>query len=254
MSRGRVAVGVTVLIIILAAAAAVAYIDATRAVSGAVGVFFASCAAATGPSPHGCPQSSSESGTDFRWALVGDPSSSLAVSFTGPQSLRAIGHYLMLETYSGTFPNGERHRLVGGPFEAAVRWSWGSATVERIASTKAPGLAAPQGVTDSALRSAVAAAFKNCTSAPPDGAPDCPQFDFAPAASNFHWTINGDPLADTSIKFDADRGVWEVLGNYSFHDSFDVASVHEEHDVNGTYFAYVIYDNSTVRAVYIRHI
>lgn len=252
--RGRVSVLGIGAVLALALIAGVVYVGEVRAVDKAVADFFAKCAAATVASPQGCPQSSADTGTDFKWALVGDPSASLTLSINGSGNIHATGHYLMLDTFSGTFPNGVRHRVQGGPFEAVIEWNGGTMKVQRVTAAKAPRLAAPQAVTNPAIKSVVATAFKGCTAAPADGAPDCPQFDFAPGASNFRWSINGDPLTDTTVTFDSDRGVWQVLGNYSFHDSFDLASGRQEHDVNGTYFAYVIYDGSKVVAVYIRHI
>lgn len=243
-----------VLILALALIAGFLYLTGARAAGSAVAEFFTRCAAQSVASPKGCPQSSADTGTDFRWTLVGDPSASLALTVNGSGKVLATGHYLMIETFSGTFPNGLRHRLQGGPFEAVVGWNGGAMKVERVSQVKAPHLEAPSAVSDTAIKNAVAAAFKACTAAPPDGAPDCPQFDFAPDAANFHWTVNGDPLADTTVTFDGDRGVWQVMGNYSFHDSFDLLTGHQEHDVNGTYFAYVVYDGSQLITVYIRHI
>ena len=251
--RRGLSIGVAV-VVTLAVTAGLTYAAGTRAASSAVSDFFARCAAATVASPPGCPQSSPDTGTDFRWVLVGDPSSSLAFSLGASGTLRATGHYLMLDSFGGTFPNGVRHRVQGGPFEALLKWEGGAMKVQRVTTATAPHLTPPSAVSDAALKSTVAEAFRNCVTAPPDGAPDCPQFDFAPSATNFKWTINGDPLADSTVTYDGDRGVWQVMGNYSFHDSFDLASGHEEHDVNGTYFAYVVYDGSKLIPVYIRHI
>ena len=226
---------------------------ASNAITTSLGAFFAKCAAATVASPDGCPQSSFDSGSGFKWTIVGDPSATLALSMDSSNKVHAIGHYLMLDTFRGGFSGGLHHRFEAGPFEAVMTWSGGSMNIESVSRAfGAPQLTPPPDVTDAKVKAAVSAAFKACTKAPPDGTPDCPQYDFVFQATNFHWTIKGNPLSGAAVSFDADQGIWKVTGNYTFHDSYDESYLgHQEYDRSGTYSAYVIYTGTKVVAVYI---
>ena len=226
---------------------------ASAAIKKSIGDFFATCVAATVASPNGCPQSSFESGSGYAWKLVGDPAATLGLSLDSSNKVHAVGHYLMLDTFNGTFPNGVRHRVEGGPYEAVMAWTGSSMNIDTVSQTfNATQLTAPAGVTAADVSAAVSAAFQACTTAPADGSPDCPQDDFVFDASNFHWTLKGDPLAGASVSFDADKGFWKVTGNYTFHDSYDESYLgHQESDRSGTYSAYAIYNGTKVVAVYI---
>ncbi len=226
---------------------------ASAAIAKSIGDFFAKCVAATVASPDGCPQSSFESGAGFTWALVGDPAASLALSIDRSNKVHAIGHYLMIDTFNGTYPNGIRHRVEGGPYEAVMDWSGSSMTIDSVSQTfNATQLTAPAGVTEADVKAAVTAGFQACTAAPADGSPDCPQYDFVFQASNFHWTLKGDPLTGANVSFDADKGFWKVTGNYTFHDSYDESYLgHQESDRSGTYSAYAIYNGTKVLVIYI---
>ena len=226
------------------------------AIKKAIGDLFAKCAAATVASPVGCPQSSSESGTGFTWALVGDPAASVALSVDSSSKVHAIGHYLMLDTFGGTFPNGVRHRIESGAYEAVMDWSGSSMNIASVSPVpKAPPLNPPASVMEVDVKAAVASAFQACTAVPVDGSPDCPQSDYAFAASDFRWTIKGDPLVGSTVSFDADHGFWKVVGTYTFHDSYDTSSAgHQEHDLTGTYVAYAIYDGAKVVTIYVSHV
>jgi hypothetical protein len=226
---------------------------ASAAIRKSLGDFFAKCATATVANPDGCPQSSFESGSGFTWTMIGDPAASLALSIDRANKVHAIGHYLMLYTFNGTYPSGVRHRVEGGPYEAVMDWTGSSMNIGTVSRAfTAPQLSAPAGVTEADAKAAVAALFQACTAAPADGSPDCPQYDFVYQAANFRWTVKGDPLAGANVSFDADKGFWKVTGNYTYHDSYDQPYFgHRESDRSGTYSAYAIYDGAKVVAVYI---
>jgi hypothetical protein len=226
---------------------------ASTAIRKSLGDFFAKCAAATVASPDGCPQSSYRSASGYTWTLVGDPAASLALSIDRANKVHAIGHYLMLYTFNDTYPSGVRHRVDGGPYEAVMNWTGSSMNIDTVSRVyAAPQLAAPTGVTEADVKAAVTVAFQACTAAPADGSPDCPQYDFVYQATNFHWTLKGDPLAGATVSFDSDKGFWKVTGNYTFHDSYDQTySGHHENDRSGTYSAYAVYDGTKVVSVYV---
>jgi len=216
---------------------------ASDAIVKSLGDFFANCAAATVASPDGCPESSFDSGSGFKWTIVGDPTSSLALSIDTSNKVHAIGHYLMLDTFRSSFTNGVNHRFEAGPYEAVMDWNGSTMNTESVSRAfEAPQLTAPADVTDAQIRAAVLAAFKSCTKAPPDGSADCPQYDFVFEASNFHWTLKGNPVTSAAVSFDADKGFWKVTGRYTFHDSYDESFLgHQETNRSGTYSAYVIH-------------
>lgn len=226
---------------------------ASSAIAKSLGDFFAKCAAATVASPAGCPQSSFDSGSGFKWTVVGDPTSALALSIDSSNKVHAIGHYLMLNTFRSSFSNGLNHRFEAGPYEAVMVWNGSTMNIDGVSrSFDAPQLTAPTGVTDAQIKAAVLAAFKACVKAPADGSPDCPQYDFVFEAINFHWTLKGNPVTTAAVSFDADKGFWKVTGRYTFHDSYDESFLgHQESDRSGTYSAYVIYTGTKVTTVYI---
>jgi hypothetical protein len=226
---------------------------ASDAVATSLGSFFAKCAAATVASPTGCPQSSFDSGSGFKWTVVGDPASSLDLSIDTSNKIHAIGHYLMLDTFHSSFANGLSHRFEAGPYEAVMVWDGSTMSIDSVSRAfGAPQLTVPANVTDAQVKAAVLAAFKTCIKAPPDGSADCPQYDFVFEATNFHWTLTGNPVTSAVVSFDADQGFWKVTGRYTFHDSYDESYIgHQENNRTGTYSAYVIYTGAKVVAVYI---
>jgi hypothetical protein len=226
---------------------------ASSAIHQSLGDFFAKCAAATVASPSGCPQSSFDSGSGFRWTVVGDPTAPLDLSIDTSNKIHAVGHYVMLDSFHSSFSTGLSHRFESGPYEAVMAWSGDSMTIESVSRAfSASQLSPPSTVTDAQIKASVLAAFKACVKAPSDGSPDCPQYDFVFEASNFHWTLAGNPTASATLTFDGDQGFWKVTGKYTFHASYDESFLgHQNDNRSGTYSAYVIYTGTKVITVYI---
>jgi hypothetical protein len=205
-------------------------------------------------------------GTTFKWRLVGDPSSNLRYYMDSRGDLQAVGHYLMVASFSLLDP-GILHDISGGPFLARLQRISSSAFYlsDLVAGrddhnqflVKAPGLTDP-GADPSAVMAAVKRFFEACASSTlSNGAPDCPATvpgGCLPRAVGAAWSIKGDPAAGARVTWNPDVGVYSVDGTYTFHVSIGVGCSDRppfEQDVGGLYWATVTWTPSVLEVIQI---
>jgi hypothetical protein len=219
---------------------------------------FADCAKVTTLSAQNCPQSSYGVSEPVTWSLVGDPAANLqfGVSAYGPPNLIvADGHFVMVLAFStgATPPTG--HRFVGGPYEASFNISGNSLSLANlVAGGQASALAAPSDASDTAIKAAVASAFKTCALITAFAFIDCPQSMGGYNPSNIKWALVGDPTASgVQITWDGGVGAYTVTGTYDMTLTFDDANLGpgQKLDVPGRYAAHVLWTAGAAQVVYI---
>ena len=204
-------------------------------------------------------------GTSFKWRLVGDPSSELRYYFDPGGQLQALGHYLMVASFSTLNP-GTRHDISAGPFLARLQRTSTAFYVSGLISgrdsnhqflVKTPRLTDP-GADQGAILAAVKSFFEACArSTLSNGALDCPASvpgGCLPSAVPAAWSIKGDPMAGARVFWNPDAGIYSVHGTYKFHVAVGVGCSERapfEEDVGGLYWATVTWTPAQLEVIYI---
>ena len=194
-------------------------VDAAKA---AIKTGFDACAKSTSFQPPECPQ---RNDTYFvhsaQWQLVGDPLQDLAISFDQDLSPYATGHYQMEIAYQGS-AQGTQHDVSSGGYKAQLLVASTDIAVASISEVQGlPALQRPAGASDQTAKDLVSRALQQCALQKLQIPPDCPQTIIVAAATNFRWTLRGDPMANATVTFDQQSGVFTVHGAFAMSAAYD---------------------------------
>jgi hypothetical protein len=194
-------------------------VDAAKA---AIKTGFDACAKSTSFQPPECPQ---RNDTYFahsaQWQLVGDPLQDLVISFGQDLSAYATGHYQMEIAYQGS-AQGTQHDVSSGAYKAQLLLANSDIAVASISEAQGlPALQRPAAASDQTAKDLVSRALQQCALQKLQIPPDCPQTIILAAATNFRWTLSGDPMANATVTFDQQSGVFTVHGAFAMSAAYD---------------------------------
>ncbi len=195
----------------------------------AIKAAFDACAKSTSFAPNGCPQ---QNDTYFvnspQWQVVGDPLQDLAISFDQDLNPFGTGHYQMEIAYQGAGSPGKHHDVSSGGYNAQLQLTASDVAVGSISAVQGlPALQRPAGASDQAAKDLVSKALQQCSTQRLQSPPDCPQGIVAADVSNVRWTLSGDPLANATVTFDQQSGVFTVHGTFAMAASYDWLGIAE---------------------------
>jgi hypothetical protein len=226
---------------------------AKTAAAAGVKNYFTSCLQRT-DAAGGCPQHLNEYVTSpIQWQLVGDPTTSLAVSVEpNSQSILATGHFLMTASFSSDA--GATHRVSGGTYCLPVAWNGQSFEVQNpgfgYGCQQIAPLANP-GASQASLLAAAQAGWQSCLKATVLNPPDCPASGYGYQPTNVKWTSTTDPMAGAQVNWDGVAGVYKVTGNYSLVVKYDAFGSSQSNNLSGSYSAVVTWDGQSANLAYI---
>ena len=200
-------------------------LDAAKAaIKGA----FDACAKATSFSPQGCPQSNDAYFVKSpQWQLVGDPLQDLTISFDQDLNPYGTGHYQMEIAYQDGAPR-THHDLSSGGYTTQLLLAAGGVAVGSISDAQGlPALQRPAGASDQMAKDLVSKALQQCATQHLQSPPDCPQNIIGASVTNVRWTLSGDPLANATVVFDQQSGVFTVHGSFVMSASYDWLGIAE---------------------------
>ena len=123
--------------------------------------------------------------------------------------------------YQGS-AQGTQHDISSGGYTAELVLAAGGVVVGSISDAKGlPALQRPAGASDQIAKDLVSKALKQCSTLRLQNPPDCPQTIIAAGASNFRWTLSGDPLANATVTFDQQSGVLTIHGTFAMSAAYD---------------------------------
>ncbi len=200
-------------------------LDAAKAaIKGA----FDACTKATSFAPQGCPQSNDAYFVNSpQWQLVGDPLQDLTISFDQDLNPSGTGHYQMEIAYQGGAP-GTHHDVSSGGYTTQLLLAAGGVAVGSISSAHGlPALPRPAGASDQTAKDLVSKALQQCATQQLQSPPDCPQNVVGAGVTNVRWTLSGDPLANATVAFDQQSGMFTVHGSLAMSASYDWLGIAE---------------------------
>jgi len=223
--------------------------------SQAVKAGFDKCALRTDPNAalNGCPQAIdySMSGSG-RWAVVGDPTQDLVVSFDKDMHATAAGHYQMVFGYQVSGGHGTDHAPASGGYTAALVLATDGvavASIDRAAGL--PPLTRPVAATDEAAKGLVGPAFRRCAAVLAADVANCPQA-LLSIATNVRWTLIGDPLANATVNFDPSNGQFTVQGKFNMAVSYlFLGYPKKDSSFTTKYVAYLFWNGQSLQLVTI---
>jgi hypothetical protein len=195
----------------------------------AIKAAFDACAKSTSFAPNGCPQ---KNDTYFvnspQWQVVGDPVQDLTISFDQDLKPFGTGHYQMEIAYQGAGSPGTHHDVSSGGYNAQLQLTASDVAVGSIGAVQGlPALQRPAAASDQAAKDLVSKALQQCSAQRLQSPPDCPQQIVAAGVSNVRWTLGGDPLANATVTFDQQSGVFTVHGSLAMSASYDWLGIAE---------------------------
>jgi hypothetical protein len=184
---------------------------------------FDACAKSTSFTQGGCPQRyDAYFVSSPQWQLVGDPLQDVTISFDQDLNASGTGHYQMEIAYQEVGRPGTQHDISSGGYSANLLLTASSVAVGSISAVDGlPALQRPARASDQTAKDLVSKALTACAGLPLQAPPDCPQQIVAAGASNFRWTLSGDPLAGATVTFDQRSGVFTVHGKFAMSASYD---------------------------------
>ena len=200
-------------------------LDAAKAaIKGA----FDACTKATSFSPQGCPQSNDAYFVNSpQWHLVGDPLQDLTISFDQDLNPYGTGHYQMEIAYQDAAPR-THHDLSSGGYKTQLLLAAGGVAAGSISDAQGlPALQRPAGASDQTAKDLVSKALQQCATQHLQSPPDCPQNIIGASVTNVRWTLSGDPLANATVVFDQQSGVFTVHGSFVMSASYDWLGIAE---------------------------
>lgn len=150
-----------------------------------------------------------------QWQLVGDPTAGMSVAVDTDGRPIAIGHYLA--TVRQTFGGGASDLAVGGAYRATLETSGSAFKVDSLEdASDVPPIKRPAVPSDADLLQAVNAGMAACIAKTEPSPDDCPQ-SLSPGvqATGLHWTWDSDPMAGATASFDAQTGIYHVIGRFA---------------------------------------
>ena len=216
---------------------------------------FGKCALRTDPNAalDGCPQTIdySMSGSG-QWTVVGDPTEDLVVSFDKDMHPTAAGHYQMVFRHQVSGAHGVDHVPASGGYSAALVLSSDGVAVASIDRAQGlPPLTRPAAATDQAANGLVGAAFRRCAAVLAQDVADCPQA-LLSIATNVHWKLIGDPLANATVNFDPSNGQFTVQGNFNMAVSYlFLGYPKKDSSFTSKYVAYLFWNGQSLQLVTI---
>lgn len=223
--------------------------------SQAVKAGFEKCALRTDPNAasDGCPQTIgySMSGSG-QWAVVGDPTEDLVISFDKDMHPTAAGHYQMVFGHQVSGAHGIDHVPASGGYSAALVLSSNGVAVASIDRAKGlQPLTRPVAATDQAAEDLVGPAFRRCAAVLAQHVADCPQA-LLSIAANVRWKLIGDPLANATVNFDPSTGQFTVEGNFNMTVSYlFLGYPKKDSSFTSKYVAYLFWNGQSLQLISI---
>ena len=216
-------------------------LDAVRA---AIKAAFVACTKSTSFTPDGCPQRNDAYFVNSpQWQLVGDPLQDLAISFDQGLNPIGTGHFQMEIAYQGG-AQGTQYDVSSGGYSAQLSLAASDVAVGSISEAHGlPALQRPAGASDQTAKDLVSKALQQCSTLRLQNPPDCPQTIIAAGASNFRWTLSGDPLASATVTFDQQSGVLTVHGTFAMSAAYDwLGNAETDRSFYSAYNALLLWD------------
>lgn len=220
----------------------------TEKAKNAIKAYFDGCAKQTSsnPDPQVCPQGANGQASGH-WQLVGDPTQDLAIGVDPDLNIAGLGHYQMV------FAAGGSHAASAGGYSAAIVLAANDLAIASVQPIDGlPGLTRPSGATDQAAMALVGKALAKCATVQAESVPDCPQSPPYFGITSVHWKLTGDPLANATVTFDPNTGLFIVHGTYTMSVSYRLFGIPR----SGTswpsaYKAYLLWDGETLLLINI---
>jgi hypothetical protein len=222
--------------------------------TAAIKAAFANCVRQTGLRPDGCPQVAQSSFiTSGQWQLIGEPTQGVTFSVDSNANLVASGHFQMVFNYQEKGMDGTAHKPSGGGYQTTLNLASEDVSVASVkAATGLPALARPAAATDEAVEAIVTKALTACAAVTSGNPGSCPQQFFFPTASDFHWTLVTDPLANARVSYDSSSGLFTVKGAFQMKVNYKILGYpYSNYSNNTTYLAYLFWDGQQLVPVTI---
>jgi hypothetical protein len=202
-----------------------------------------------------CPQTVSHASADRgTWAIVGDPTADMVVSFDGDMNATAKGHFQMVFAYQiDSLRPSPQHEPSGGGYSAALSLTDSGVRVGQISPADGlPAVVRPAGAPDQAVEAIVSAAFAKCVTGKSDFVSDCPQALATADAGSVHWRISGDPLSGATVQFDPNTGLFTLSGTFNMSASYTwLGNPESATSLTSAYAAYLFWDGQALNLVTI---